>query len=168
MIATSSTPVKTPVSSEGSAARCKPFCKMVRKNRPSSVPHSVPRPPKTEVPPKTTAVSRVQLIPGSCIRFRLSQMRHIDDGGQAGHQTGQKIHQSKACAHGNAGVARSRSRESNGVESAADHGAMQKNPIAEEHRQKEEQLNGNHAQQIALPKKQKALRKVCCSSRCLV
>ena len=56
MVTINRVPVNTPVSSEGSAARCRPFCKTEIENSPSSVPQSVPRPPNTEVPPNTTAV----------------------------------------------------------------------------------------------------------------
>ena len=53
---TSTTPVSTPVSSDGSAASRRPFCSTEMENRPSIVPQTVPLPPKTEVPPRTTAV----------------------------------------------------------------------------------------------------------------
>ena len=56
MVTSSSTPVSTPASSDGSAARRSPFRRMASANRPSTVPPSVPRPPNTDVPPSTTAV----------------------------------------------------------------------------------------------------------------
>jgi hypothetical protein len=56
MVATSSIPVSTPASSEGSAARWRPSRSTDSEKRPSSVPPSVPRPPNTDVPPRTTAV----------------------------------------------------------------------------------------------------------------
>ena len=56
MVATSNTPVSTPVNSEGSAARCKPFWRTDKANSPNIAPQIVPRPPNTDVPPSTTAV----------------------------------------------------------------------------------------------------------------
>ena len=56
MVAMRTAPVRTPAISEGSAARRNPFCKIEMEKRPKSVPHIVPRPPNTDVPPKTTAV----------------------------------------------------------------------------------------------------------------
>ena len=50
------TPVSTPVNSLGRAARRSPFCNTEIANSPSTVPHTVPRPPNTLVPPSTTAV----------------------------------------------------------------------------------------------------------------
>ena len=57
IVATSSVPVSTPVSSDGSAARCSPFRSTDNAaTARARVPHTVPRPPKTDVPPRTTAV----------------------------------------------------------------------------------------------------------------
>ncbi len=40
----------------GSAASSIPFCRTAMANRPRSVPATLPRPPKIDVPPSTTAV----------------------------------------------------------------------------------------------------------------
>jgi hypothetical protein len=56
MVASSSVPVSTPASSDGSAASCSPLRSTAMANSPSAVPHRVPRPPNTDVPPSTTAV----------------------------------------------------------------------------------------------------------------
>ena len=56
IVNTSTTPVSTPVISEGSAASRSPFCNTEIANSPSTVPQIVPRPPNTLVPPSTTAV----------------------------------------------------------------------------------------------------------------
>ena len=56
IVARSSPPVSTPASSDGSAASCRPLRSTEMAKSPSSVPQSVPRPPKTDVPPSTTAV----------------------------------------------------------------------------------------------------------------
>ena len=91
MVAMSTVPVRTPVISDGSAARRNPFCKIEMENRPKSVPQMVPRPPKTDVPPKHHGGDRGQLIAGAGVGLGLAQVRNIDDGGDARNEAGKKI-----------------------------------------------------------------------------
>ncbi len=63
IVNTNTTPVSTPVISEGSAARRSPFCSTEIANSPRTVPQIVPRPPNTEVPPSTTAVMAASSYP---------------------------------------------------------------------------------------------------------
>ena len=56
IVTTSNAPVRMPANSAGSAASLNPFCRITMANSPNAVPQSVPRPPKIEVPPRTTAV----------------------------------------------------------------------------------------------------------------
>ena len=56
MATSKSIPVKTPASSEGRSARRRPFCRTAMAKSPSKVPGTLPRPPKIDVPPSTTAV----------------------------------------------------------------------------------------------------------------
>ena len=56
IVPTRTTPVRMPANSVGLPLRRRPFCRMTIANRPSSVPVTVPRPPKIEAPPSTTAV----------------------------------------------------------------------------------------------------------------
>ena len=54
--ASSSTPVSTPANSAGRSAICKPSCNTPMAVNPSRLPMMLPRPPKIDVPPNTTAV----------------------------------------------------------------------------------------------------------------
>ena len=56
IVATSSTPVRIPDSSAGCPLSRRPFCSSTMLNSPSTVPSTVPRPPKIDAPPSTTAV----------------------------------------------------------------------------------------------------------------
>ena len=56
MGASNSAPVSIPASSAGCALKRKPFCRMTMANSPNTVPNTVPRPPKIDAPPSTTAV----------------------------------------------------------------------------------------------------------------
>src|SRR6185503_7493515 len=61
--ARSRTAVTTPASSAGRSARRRPFWRTASAARPSSVPPTVPRPPKIDVPPRTTAVIAISSKP---------------------------------------------------------------------------------------------------------
>jgi hypothetical protein len=64
------------ICSEGSAARCSPFCNTERAKRPTSVPQRLPHPPKMDVPPRTTAV-----IASNSYSFqRQHPCKHLGDG----------------------------------------------------------------------------------------
>jgi Holliday junction DNA helicase RuvA len=71
IVTMSSVPTRTPASSDGSAARCSPFCSTAIAERPPSVRHTFPRPPNTEVPPSTTAViaSSSYPVPASALAW---------------------------------------------------------------------------------------------------
>ena len=55
IVETKSAPVSIPASSAGCALSRRPFRKMTMANRPNTVPSTVPRPPKIDAPPSTTA-----------------------------------------------------------------------------------------------------------------
>src|SRR5207249_1575247 len=61
--ARSSAAVITPASSAGRSARRRPFCRTASVASPSSVPPTLPRPPKIDVPPRTTAVMAISSKP---------------------------------------------------------------------------------------------------------
>ena len=86
MVTSSNVPVSTPVSSDGSAASCSPFRSTDKANRPSSVPQSVPRPPKHRRAAQHHRRDRVELVSRPGVRSRLSEMRDVDDRRHARHQ----------------------------------------------------------------------------------
>ena len=56
MVINSNKPVKSPANSAGRSAMRRPFCNTAIAKRPRMVPGTLPRPPKIDVPPSTTAV----------------------------------------------------------------------------------------------------------------
>ena len=92
-VATSSAPVRTPVSSDGSAARCSPLRNTDSDEQPDErTPHRAAAAEYRRAAEHHRG-DRIELVAGPCIRLRLTEMRHIDDGGKARHHAGEDIHE---------------------------------------------------------------------------
>ena len=79
IVATSSVPVSTPVSSDGNAARCSPLRSTDNAARPE---HRAPERAASAEDRRAAENDRrdgVELVSGSRIRFRLPEMRDVDD-----------------------------------------------------------------------------------------
>ena len=98
MVSTSSVPVSTPVSSEGSAARCSPFCSTEIENRPKKRAPDGAAPAEHGGAAQHDGGDRRQFVAGAGVGLRLSEVRHIDDGREARDQAREKVHQRRRAA----------------------------------------------------------------------
>ena len=70
--------------------------------------------------PEDDCRNGVELVAGAGVRFRLAEMRDVDDGGQARHHSREHIHERDAPCDRYPGVSRAGSREAYRVQRAAD------------------------------------------------
>ena len=81
----------------------------------------------------------VELVAGAGVRFRLTEMRDVHDGREAGRQARQHVDQPEASRHRHAGVARAGGAEADRVERAPDDRPVQQDRVAGEHDQEDRQ-----------------------------
>ena len=100
--------------------------------------------------------NRVQLISIPGIGARLSEVRDINDCGQAGVQSRQEVHQPDSPRDWNSGVSRAGLPESDRVERAADDRSMQQDGIRGEDQRKDRKLCRDEAPEVSLAKEEKS------------
>src|SRR5262249_45826925 len=101
--------------------------------------------------------NRHQLVPGAGVRFRLTQVRYVDDRRQARGQSREQIDEADATRHGNAGVSRALGRKAYGVKAAADDRAVQQQEVEDRDCDQRQRLRRQNTEQITLSEKQKLL-----------